>query len=155
MDDGESLAQCAARELKEETGLVVDHLRLQPLALFESFFPTSPADCFARKKVGGQHLVCFFTVVIEGDRPNVVLQREEANAYSWVPGNAIELPPDEKVTVLARENGQMCEIQCPVIELTTQYNSFDKNATGLAQAHLFAIKQFTKQRQNKKSSSAL
>lgn len=144
MDDGESLAECAARELREETGLVVEASKLKPLTLFESFFPTTPEDCFAKGKVGGQHLVCFFTVVIEGDRPQVVLQREEANAYAWVPGNALELSPNQMVPVNARDDlGEMVLEQCPISDLTVRYNSYDKPPRGLAQAHYFAIQRFT------------
>ena len=45
-DEGETLAACAAREVSEEVGLEVE--RLDPLCLWESFYPTSPEACLAQ-----------------------------------------------------------------------------------------------------------
>lgn len=89
VDEGEGLEQCAARELAEETGLVAS--TLQPLCLWESFFPTSPEACLRQGAVSAQFLVCFFVARLASKEPAVTLQEDEADAYTWLPKHLLQV----------------------------------------------------------------
>jgi 8-oxo-dGTP pyrophosphatase MutT (NUDIX family) len=56
VDPGESLVQAVAREIKEETGLVVDRWKLE--CIWESVFPTVAKPGVPIK---AHHLVCYFS----------------------------------------------------------------------------------------------
>ena len=103
VDEGESLAAAAARELTEETGLSIAVMTssggdgsttpvLRPLCAWESFYPTSPGDCLARGLISAHALVVFFVVRLPaelGPMPPVALQASEADAFTWLPVAAL------------------------------------------------------------------
>ena len=88
VDAGESLADAAAREVAEETGLHVSARegRLPPVAAWESAFPLTP-DTFAA--AGGtlrvHTLMVAFAARVAGVRPPLRLQPAEVDVASACP----------------------------------------------------------------------
>jgi len=86
VDEGESLAAAAAREVLEETGLVVDAASLVPLAAWESAFPLSPAAFEAAGGVLRAHtLMVAFAGRCSGVAPRLQLQPAEVDVAVWLP----------------------------------------------------------------------
>jgi 8-oxo-dGTP pyrophosphatase MutT (NUDIX family) len=93
LDPGETLSEAGARELREETGLVLDktqHAQLRPLCMFESTFPDWIA--FAADtdtSITHHHVVVYMHVRMSQTAQQLqlqlVLQRAEVAATAWVP----------------------------------------------------------------------
>merc|ERR1712165_421327 len=68
IDQGESIIQGVIREVKEETGLVIDELNVEPIGMWESCYPTSGEECLNIKKgLVAHHLVIFCKCTINDD----------------------------------------------------------------------------------------
>ena len=83
VDAGEALAAAAAREVLEETGLVVGAGALTPVACWESAFPLSPdgfvaAGCTLRVHT----LMVAFAARVGGVQPRLRLQPAEVDVAS-------------------------------------------------------------------------
>ena len=86
MDEGETIAIAAQRELQEETGLEVSTDSLKFLCIWESVYPTSSASCLEIGQVKGHAVTVFMEAKVEQDRAQeIVLQASECRAYIWVP----------------------------------------------------------------------
>lgn len=75
VDAGESLAQAAARELREETGIECDTAQLVPFALFESMYPPEALAVPVR-----HHVVMFFRLQLRDGHVEVTCQQAEGCA---------------------------------------------------------------------------
>lgn len=84
LDHGETLPQCAARELAEETGIVVPPASLMPFFLWESVYPNTRELCMDKGRILSQYCVLFFLAVLDRPQPSVCLQAEETDMYAWV-----------------------------------------------------------------------
>lgn len=157
VDPGESLAACAKRELFEETGIVAARgsSNIRELCLWESFYPTSPADCVNKGSISAHHIVMFFVACLESvDRPSVTLQPEETDAFVWVPASKIRAFNETAVTPFLGDSsiltgwelhsdGSYKEMPVPLREVVTRYDSSaGEKAVGTAEAHLFALREF-------------
>jgi 8-oxo-dGTP pyrophosphatase MutT (NUDIX family) len=82
LETGESLQQCAQREVKEETGLDIDGLRW--LGCWESCYPTSAEECNKLGRLQGHYLVL---VMRAQARPpqRLTLQVDETDMAVWAP----------------------------------------------------------------------
>ena len=82
-----SMALAAARELREETGLVATEVPPTPLCLWESCYPTTQEEWAARREAGarvGHHLVAYFAIRVPAAAA-VTLQPDECDDAAWVP----------------------------------------------------------------------
>jgi mutator protein MutT len=80
MEPGETNEEAMVREIREETGIVVDEKALVP---HETWYVTHPDRRFV-----------YYTFSLSlDDRPEVVLHPDEHHEYRWVtPAEAIDLP---------------------------------------------------------------
>lgn len=85
VEEGETLAQAAARELKEETGITAPEAAFRPLAMWESIFPSLDKWGAAKR----QHVVCYFEVHLD-ELPSVIVQAEEVDGYAWLSHDAVQ-----------------------------------------------------------------
>ena len=91
VDPGETLADAAAREVAEETSLVVSPGALRPLACWESAFPLSPAGFAAARGLKAHVLMTAFVAAISEAAPTVKCNPEEVDSACWVAASDIAL----------------------------------------------------------------
>lgn len=92
IDPGESILEGVVREVKEETGLDVSLESVEPVAMWESCFPTSGQECIdAGTGVKAHYLVVFCKCNVQSgsdDRESmgreVVLQEDETDLAVWL-----------------------------------------------------------------------
>lgn len=115
VDHGESLEEAGIREVREETGLVVDSLTL--LGLWESWYvtnmytSTSPHYSYPtyleQGKLLRQHIVVYYQATLspvsdcEGEQNplnSLVLEALETDMAAWVPLNVLEIFESEPDT---------------------------------------------------------
>ena len=83
-----SMALAAARELREETGLVATEVPPTPLCLWESCYPPSQDGWRAARAAGkrcSHHLIVHVRVNVDADAATVTLQAAECDNAVWVP----------------------------------------------------------------------
>ncbi len=79
--DERSLAECAERELREETGLTLPHnAHLRPLAVYESVFPVEQRHQERPKR---HHLVMYYHVMLD-EMPKLECDPKELDRYCWL-----------------------------------------------------------------------
>jgi 8-oxo-dGTP pyrophosphatase MutT (NUDIX family) len=84
VDPGETVAAAAAREVAEETSLVVSPGALRPLACWESAFPLSPAGFAAARGLKAHVLMAAFVAAVPEAAPAVKCNPEEVDIACWV-----------------------------------------------------------------------
>ena len=84
VDAGESLSAAAAREVLEETGLVVDVSSLVPVAAWESAFPLSPSGYEEARGLKVHTLMVAYAGRVRGTRPPLRLSAAEVDVCAWV-----------------------------------------------------------------------
>lgn len=84
VDPGEALVGAAAREVAEETSLVVDPGALRPLACWESAFPLSPVGFATSKGLKAHVLMTAFVAPVAEAAPAVRCNPAEVDAACWV-----------------------------------------------------------------------
>ena len=89
VDPGETLADAAAREVAEETSLVVSPGALRPLACWESAFPLSPAGFAAARGLKAHVLMAAFVAAVPEAAPAVTCNPEEVDSACWVAASDI------------------------------------------------------------------
>ena len=99
LDPGETLKQCAVRETREETGVVIEEGDVELVACWESCYPTSADMCTENGALQGHYLVLVMLAKVQGPKaPEVALQYEEADMAVWVPSDRLatllQLDPD-------------------------------------------------------------
>eukprot|EP01043_Picozoa_sp_COSAG02_P005054 COSAG02_NODE_135_length_34565_cov_80.368856_8_plen_272_part_00 len=99
LDPDESMADAVAREVREETGIVLDEDSVRPVGLWESVYPTSTADCIAGGTgITAHYFVVFYAALARVHRPEVTLQTEETDLAVW-------LSADQLAETLAHPRG--------------------------------------------------
>ena len=144
VDVDESLAECAARELREETGVCVSSDSMTPLCAWESFFPTSPEACVIDGRVSAQYLVVYFVCRANAAATtSVSLQADETDAYVWLAPAAVVSASSAGATVSAtRATGELEAVPLDVI--CSVYTS--ERPSGCAEGHWFALTQLVARR---------
>ena len=81
VDRGETLAEAAAREVHEETGLLVQPAAAVPIGCWESVFPTRSSMGFPT----GHHLIIYFEFEVTPSHANQMqLQQTEVDRAVWL-----------------------------------------------------------------------
>jgi len=90
LDDGEGLVDCVVREVREETGVIIDSCSVEPICLWESCYPTSGDDCIsAGTGITAHYLVVYCLAKTEEKdmsklQNQVVLDEQETDLALWL-----------------------------------------------------------------------
>ncbi|GFH52980.1 hypothetical protein CTEN210_09456 [Chaetoceros tenuissimus] len=148
VDANESFLDGSAREVEEETGLKVDSI--EPIALWESCFPTDGIECI-ENGIGlkGHYLVVFCRCKMKDNSEDgpvkLKLQEEEIDRAVWLGSNDYsscntEVAMLDAICLDGNKNQQIS-----MMELCGIYPQGD-SLTGIAQGHLFMIEEYFSRR---------
>lgn len=109
VDQGETFAECGAREVFEETGLTVDPKSLVPFLCWDSQYPDA-ASIEDPITIHSQHFCLFFRVILPSFEPNLKLQASEVSQAAWITSQDLQrilytqdLPPSSRPEVTLPE----------------------------------------------------
>ena len=159
MDAGETPAEAATREVREETNLTLADGSLRLVGLWESVFPTTAEGCLLAGKVHGHCLVFFYTGEVAGGGggvggvdllpPSLRLQEEETEDAVAVPDaawDAIVGGDDNGGDPAAQAEAGggplvFAGVRGPVAASSLRgiYPNSSKEPAGVAQGHLFIV----------------
>jgi len=157
IDSGESILEGVVREVKEETGLDVSQECVEPVAMWESCFPTSGQDCIdAGTGVKAHYLVVFCICKVQTTSTqnesnkviglDVVLQEDETDLAVW-------LSSEQFSRILERPLGGIGDYDVPSAAAIAENDSFvpledlcgiyprGDARCGIAQGHLFMLEE--------------
>lgn len=157
VDAGESLVDAAVREFREEVGVTLTPAALQPVALWESCFPTTPEECRAEGLIKSHHLIVFFEAQwpLGAETPALSLQPEETDAALWLPFDLLwsffwrgQRREDDKradcpdvALPLCSGTGHELEARLPLADVAQCYPSPDGLLNGCGEGHMFALQE--------------
>lgn len=159
IDPGESILEGVVREVKEETGLDVSPDSVEPVAMWESCFPTSGQECIdAGTGVKAHYLVVFCKCYVQSgsdDRESmgreVVLQDDETDLAAWLSsedfrtilkhplGNVGDHTLDAAATVGGGESCVPLEDLCGIYPRGVA-------GSGIAQGNMFMLEEYYQMR---------
>ena len=144
VDAGESLVAAAAREVLEETGLVVDASTLRPVAAWESAFPLSPAGYEAARGLKVHTIMVAYAGRVGGRTPPLRLSPQEVDVCCWV--SPEHLPQLLDGTLSAAQLPAACiapegtmHVRVEAAQLCGVYPNLLSPPEGLGLAHHFVL----------------